>query len=120
MKVHTYEKAFLTVGALLLVGCLGALFYASSARGIHVPGHEAHIDPALVRQTPPFDAPGVHQTGPNSYDAVIIGSAWSFTPSEIRVPAGAENTFVSTSTDGLHGLVMAGTRGNGMLIPGRG
>ncbi|HLU26773.1 MAG TPA: cytochrome c oxidase subunit II [Longimicrobiales bacterium] len=119
MKVHTYEKAFLTVGALLLVGCLGALFYASSARGIHLPGHDAHIDPALVRQTPPFDQPGVHQTGPNSYDAVIIGSAWSFTPTEIRVPVGAEITFVATSTDVLHGLMIPGTRVNVMLIPGQ-
>jgi cytochrome c oxidase subunit 2 len=119
MRVHMYEKAFLAVGALLLVACLAALLYASTARGIHLPGHAGRIDPQAVAETPPFDDPGVHQTGPNSYDAVIIGRAWQFVPAEIRVPVGAEITFISTSVDILHGIHVAGTRVNVMLIPGQ-
>ncbi|MCI0436564.1 MAG: hypothetical protein L0271_23445 [Gemmatimonadetes bacterium] len=38
---------------------------------------------------------------------------------EIRVPAGAEITFVSTTTDVLHGFNVEGTRLNMMLIPGQ-
>ena len=43
----------------------------------------------------------------------------SFRPAEIRVPAGAEITFLSTATDVLHGFHVEGTRVNMMLIPGQ-
>jgi cytochrome c oxidase subunit 2 len=119
MRVHTYEKAFLWVGGALLVVFLGVLGYTSVAMGIHLPGHEGHVDPATVRTTPPFDQPGVRQTGPNAYEAVILASAWQFTPGELRIPRGAEVTFTATSTDVLHGFHVAGTRINLMLIPGQ-
>ncbi len=119
MKIHSYEKAFLSLGGILLVLCLGALLYASLAMGIHLPGHVAELDPQQVSTTPPFDNPGLHQTGENRYDAVIIGSMWMFNPAEIRVPRGAEVTFVSTSPDVLHGFNIEGTRINMMLIPGQ-
>lgn len=119
MKVHQYEKTFLAVGAVLLVACLGALLYASTSHNVHLPGHAGTIDPARVRETPPFDQPGVRQTAANAYEAVVIGSAWSFTPAEIRVPAGAAITFIATSTDIIHGFYIAKTRVNVMLIPGQ-
>lgn len=119
MKVHTYEKAFLAVGLGLLVACAGALVYATVAHGLHLPGREAQIVPQQVYQTPPFDNPGVHQTGPNRYDVVIVGQAWSFNPTEIRVPVGAHVNFISTSIDVLHGFNVEGTRVNLMLIPGQ-
>lgn len=121
MKVHHYEKAFLWFGALMLVVFLIALLFASVAMGIHLPGREEHgaIDPAQVRSIPPFDRPGVHRTGEKSFDAVIIGQAWAFQPREIRVPAGAEVTFLSTSVDVIHGIHIQGSRINMMLIPGQ-
>lgn len=119
MKVHRYETAFLTVSAVLTVACLVALLYATTALGIHLPGHVATIDPRAVDTTPPFDQPGVRQTAPGAYEAVIVGATWSFTPSEVRVPAGSRVTFISTSKDVIHGLHVAGTRINVMLIPGQ-
>jgi cytochrome c oxidase subunit 2 len=119
MKVHTYERVFLTVGAIMLVAFLGALLYASVAMGIHLPGPAGKVDPAMVMRTPPFNTPGVHQTGPNQYQAVIVGFVWGFTPAEIRVPAGAEVTFTATTLDVIHGFEIEGTRLNMMLIPGR-
>lgn len=113
------EKAFLTTGIVLLVACLVALFYTSLAMGITLPGRAGTIDPAALRTTAPFDEPGIRQTGPNSYEVVVIGYAWGYTPSTIEVPAGAEITFVSTSRDVLHGLAVEGTRVNVMLIPGQ-
>jgi cytochrome c oxidase subunit 2 len=119
MKVHTYEKAFLVVGIGVLAACMLALGYATLAHGIHLPGHGGRLDPRRTYQTPPFDRPGVRQTGPNSYEAVVIGQAWIFLPAEIRVPAGAEVTFIATSVDALHGFQVEGTRLNMMLIPGQ-
>lgn len=119
MKVETYERAFLWLGGLLLIACLGALLYASVAMGIHLPGRVGTLDPAEVRATPPFDALGVRQLGPNAYEVVMIGQIWAFLPNEVRVPAGAEITFTATSADVLHGFHIDGTRINMMLIPGQ-
>jgi len=119
MKVHTYEKAFLWLGAVMLVAFMFALLYASIVMGIRLPGRAGLVDPALVASTPPFDDTGVHQTGPNSYDVVVIGRTWSFEPSEIHVPAGAEITFLVTTPDVIHGFMIEGTRVNMMLIPGQ-
>ena len=119
MKVETYEKAFLWLGAILLVVCLLALLYASLAMGIHLPGRAGEVDPLTMRAEPPFDNPGVIHTGENSYDVVMIGQLWTFVPAEIRVPVGAELTFVATSNDVLHGLHVEHTRINMMLVPGQ-
>jgi cytochrome c oxidase subunit II len=119
MKVHVYEKAFLSVGAGLLVVFMGVLLYASLGMGIHLPGRAGRIDPRAVSSTPPFDAPGVHRTGANSYDVVMIGHAWAFNPTEVRVPVGAEITFIVTSIDVVHGFNVERTRVNLMLVPGQ-
>jgi cytochrome c oxidase subunit 2 len=119
MKVHTYENAFLWLGAIVLVVCLAALAYGSVGLGIHLPTRVAEIDPQQVGSTPPFDAPGVRQTGPGQYEVVMIGRIWSFTPAEIEVPAGAEVTFTLTSPDVIHGFHIERTRVNMMLIPGQ-
>lgn len=119
MKVHTYEKAFLAAGALVLVACAAALAYATFGMGIHLPGDHGRIDPREVYSTPPFDAPGVRQLDANTYEVVMVGQAWSFNPPEVRVPAGVEVIFTATTTDVIHGLNVEGTRLNMMLIPGQ-
>lgn len=117
-NVERYEKAFLWVGAIVLIAFLLALLYSSVAMGIHLPGNEGRVDPATVASEPPFDEPGVRQLGPDRYEVVLIGRAWQFQPAEIRVPAGAEVTFIATSTDVMHGVHVEDTRINMMLIPG--
>src|SRR5574341_578843 len=119
MRIHSYERAFLVVSGALLVTCVGALVYAATARDMHLPGHVGTVDPAQLAATPPFDQPGVREVGPNRYEVVIIARTWSFFPNEIRVPAGAEVTFIATSGDVIHGFEVARTRLNAMLIPGQ-
>lgn len=119
MKVHTYERAFLVLGAALIILCGAALVYASVGMGIHLPGRVGMIEPSRVYSTPPFNRPGVRQTGPNEYEVVVVAQAWAFVPAEIRVPAGADVTFIGTTIDVIHGFYVAGTRVNLMLIPGQ-
>jgi cytochrome c oxidase subunit 2 len=119
MKVHTYERAFLWLGGIVLVACLLALTYGSVGLGLHLPTRAGEIDPQQVASTPPFDRPGVRQIGPGEYEAVIIGRIWSFAPAEIEVPAGAHVTFTMTTPDVIHGFYIEGTRVNLMLIPGQ-
>lgn len=119
MKVHLYEKAFLWLGAVLLVVCMGALLYASLAMGIHLPGRVGQVDPQDVRSTPPFTELGVHGAGPGEVSVVFLGRMWAFEPAEVRVPAGAEVTFIGTTVDVIHGFHIEGTRLNMMLVPGQ-
>jgi len=119
MKVHTYEKAFLIAGGVVLLLCGSALAYATFGMNMRLPGRVAQIDPAKVWETPPFNTPGVHKTGDNQYEVVIVAMAWAFMPAEIRVPRNAEITFTATSVDVIHGFEIARTRVNMMLIPGQ-
>jgi cytochrome c oxidase subunit 2 len=119
MKVHSYERTFLWLGAAVLVLCMAALAYGSLGLHLHLPTREGEIDPQRVSSTPPFDAPGVRQTGPNSYEVVLIGRVWAFAPAEIEVPVNADVTFTMTSPDVIHGFYIERTRVNVMLIPGQ-
>ena len=113
------EKIFLTLSASMLLVFLGALFYSAFGMGMHLPGRGGTIDPAAVRVTPPFDQPGAREVAPGRYEVVVLGMAWAYQPSEIRVPAGSEVTFITTATDVVHGLHVEGTRVNLMLVPGQ-
>jgi cytochrome c oxidase subunit II len=115
----TMEKVFLSLAGAMMLVFLVALFYSAFAMGMHLPDRVGEINPAEVRSTPPFDNPGVHRVAEDEYDVVILGSAWSFQPSEVRVPVGAKVTFMATATDVLHGFHVEGTRLNFMLIPGQ-
>ncbi|MFQ5746887.1 MAG: cytochrome c oxidase subunit II [Gemmatimonadota bacterium] len=119
MKIHAYERAFLRLGAAMLVAFLGALGYSAFAMGVRLPSRAGEIDPKLVRETPPFDHPGLRRTGPDTYEVVLLAQAWSFNPREIEIPAGATVTFRATSADVVHGLSIEGTRVNAMLLPGQ-
>lgn len=119
MKVHQFERSIAAVSGALLVLCAAALLYATTVRDMHLPSRVGRVDPARLPETPPFDQPGVRQTGPNSYEVVVIGRTWLYQPGEIRVPAGAEVTFVATSGDVIHGMLIPETRVNVMLIPGQ-
>ena len=49
----------------------------------------------------------------------MVAGIWFFTPNEIRVPEGAEVTFVATSRDVIHGLFLPHADVNVMLLPGQ-
>jgi cytochrome c oxidase subunit II len=119
MKIHTYEKAFLSAGGIVLVVCMAALVYATLGMGLHLPGAVGQIDPRDVPSTPPFDQPGVREIAPGRYEAAIVARAWNFQPAEIRVPVDADIVFTVTSVDVLHGFNVEGTRLNLMLVPGQ-
>ncbi len=119
MTVERIEKVFLILAGAMLVVFLLALFYSAFGMGMHLPDREGEIVPTEVRNTPPFDNPGVREVEPGRYEVVVLGRAWAFEPDEIRVPAGAEIDFISTATDVIHGFHVEGTRMNAMLIPGQ-
>jgi len=117
--VYLYELAWILPSIAIPVGMLVALVVTAFGVGIHLPGAEGRIDPTKVAQTPPFDQPGLVQVGPGRYEARIVAGIWTFTPAEIRVPAGSTVTFVVTSRDLVHGLMIHKANINLMLLPGQ-
>jgi cytochrome c oxidase subunit II len=117
--VYLYELAWILPSIAIPVGMLAALTVTAFGAGIHLPTAEGRVDPTKVAQTAPFDNPGVVQLGPDRYQVNLTAQVWSFAPSEIRVPAGSTVTFVATSKDVVHGLMIHGARVNVMLLPGQ-
>jgi len=117
--VYLYELAWILPSIAIPVGMLAALTVTAFGAGIHLPTVEGRVAPSRVAQTAPFDAPGLRQTGPDRYEVVMTSQIWAFAPSEIRVPAGSTVTFVATSKDIVHGLLIAGVHVNVMLLPGQ-
>jgi cytochrome c oxidase subunit 2 len=117
--VYLYELAWILPSIAIPVGMLAALLVTAFGAGIHLPGIGGRVNPARVLETPPFDQLGVVQTGPGRYEVRMVAQIWSFTPAEVRVPAGSTVTFVATSRDVVHGLFIPRANVNVMLLPGQ-
>ena len=113
-----FELAWILPSIALPFGILVAILVTVFGVGMHVPSTHSQIDPRQVATTPPFDQPGVVETGHLEYEARMIARTWSFDPAEIRVPVGAEVTFVVASQDLVHGMLIEEPNINVMLIPG--
>jgi cytochrome c oxidase subunit II len=119
LHIETAEKRYMAAMALFLCAAAAALIISVVGHHASLPEPAGRVDPAVVRQTPPFDDVGVHQTGPNEYDVVMVAQAWSWDPAVVEVPAGADVTFEVTSTDVVHGMRVPHTNLNAMVIPGQ-
>jgi len=118
MHIHRSERVWLWFGVATLIVFLGLIGFAAIADGIQPPSHSQTIDPTKVAQTPPFDKPGIHQTGDHAVDAYMVARYPAFTPSTISIPAGTEVTFYVTSPDVVHGFYIEGTDVNMTIVPG--
>ncbi len=119
MKKHTlFELAWILPSLALPFGILVAILVTVFGVGMHVPSAHSRIDPKQAATTAPFDQLGVFKTGYMTYEARMLARTWSFDPAEIRVPVGSEVTFVVTSLDLVHGMLIDDPNVNVMLIPG--
>jgi len=117
--VDPYEKVWMIIGVVILVGLLTLVTIAAMAKGIQVPQPERRVDPNTVAQTGPFSEPGLRDLGNNKYEAYILGRTWAWEPKEIHVPVGATVTFFLTSKDVQHGFLLWNTNVNFMVLPGQ-
>jgi cytochrome c oxidase subunit 2 len=117
--VYLYELAWILPSIAIPVGMLAALTVTAFGAGIHLPSVDRRVNPTKLAETPPFDTPRIVQVAPDKYDVYLTGQIWSFTPAEVRVPAGSTVTFIATSRDVVHGLMIPGANINTMLLPGQ-
>jgi cytochrome c oxidase subunit 2 len=117
--VYLYELAWILPSVAIPVGMLVALIVSAFGAGIHLPGNEGQVDPTKIAQTAPFDRPGLVELAPGRYEVRLVAQVWAFAPAEVRIPAGSTVTFVATSRDVVHGLLIHGVHLNVMLLPGQ-
>ena len=117
--IYLYELAWILPSIAIPVGMLAALTVTAFGAGIHLPGVEGRVEPATLARTAPFDKPSVAAVGAGRYEVHLTGQVWTFSPNEIRVPVGSTVTFVATSRDVVHGLMIHGANVNTMLLPGQ-
>jgi len=118
MRIHRYERWWMTFGIGMLIVFLAFIGFAALADNIHPPSGLQQIDPRNITQTPPFDKPGLRRLPDGTYEAYYVAQVFSFTPAKLSIPAGAKVTFYVTSADVVHGFFIPGTDINMMAIPG--
>ncbi|WML51075.1 cytochrome c oxidase subunit II [Neobacillus sp. PS3-12] len=122
MHIHKYERIWLTFGIAMLIVFLTIVGVNAFMMGRNPPSGLNEIDPDHVRETVPFNHPGLHKIGDNRYELDIVSSAFSYdvgtSDKVIKIPKGATVTFRAATTDVIHGLSLAGTNVNMMVEPG--
>ena len=123
MEIHAYEKLWLGVALLLIVGFVATVTYGAVGAGVAMIDDDGGtVDPKSVDDHPKFGNPGVYQSGPNTYDVYVVARQFAYQPGTtdpIVVPANSTITFHVTSADVIHGFEVVGTNANTMAIPGQ-
>ena len=123
MEIHRFEKLWVALALLLIVGIIGTVTYGAVGAGVKmVDDSGGTVDANALNDHPRFGEPGTYQAGQNEYDVYVISRQFLFEPGTnepIRVPAGSTVTFHITSSDVVHGFEMPGTNINTMVIPGQ-
>jgi cytochrome c oxidase subunit 2 len=119
MGIDPYEKAWMRVSVVLLVAFAIVVSVAGFAMGFQIPGADDEVDPRTVAETSPWNDPGVREIGDGEFEAYVVAQAWSFSPRELVVPAGAKLTVHVTTIDVQHGFKVTDTNLNMMVVPGQ-
>jgi cytochrome c oxidase subunit 2 len=139
MEIHRFEKIWLVVSLLLIVGFIVTITYGAVGAGVAmIDDSGGTIDSSNPTDSPEFREPGVYSaedvetTGDASaategehavdYHVYVLSRQFAFEPGTnepIQVPAESTVRFHITSVDVIHGFEVAGTNVNIMVIPGQ-
>lgn len=122
MDIHRYEKIWIAISVLLIIGLITSIVYGVTAKNIGtVRKSHQHINSNNLSNTK-FANPGGHWAGPNHYVVHVVGRQWLWQPGSsnpIMVPTNTTVTFYVTSADVVHGFEVVGSKVNVMAIPGQ-
>ena len=120
LHIDRYEGWWIRISLIMVTVFAVAVAISSFAWGIQLPGYYQRIDPQTLNDpSSPFANPGLRELAPGKYEAYMTAQVWSFSPSELRIPAGSEVTFYVTARDVQHGFKIAETNINMMVLPGQ-
>jgi cytochrome c oxidase subunit 2 len=121
MHIDPYERNWIRISIILLIGFAIAISVAAFAFGFQVPSPEQRVDPRTVATDPnsPWSDPGLRELAPGKYEAYVLAQTWSYLPREMTIPVGSEVTFYITSKDVQHGFKLQDTNLNVQIVPGQ-
>ncbi|MEF8773933.1 MAG: cytochrome C oxidase subunit II, partial [Halobacteriales archaeon] len=95
MEVHRFEKLWLVVSMLLIVGWIGTVIYGSVGPGVAMVGdQDRQVDSGDPVASEDFREPGVYcNDGGTECDAYVLSQQFNFQPDPIVVPANSTVTF---------------------------
>jgi len=121
MDIHRYEKIWIGISLLFVLGLIATVTYGAVGAGVKTIGNQGGtVNPNDLQNTP-FGNPGVRKVGPNHYAVYVVARQFYYQPGTgkpITVPAGSDVTFYVTSADVIHGFEVVDTNINSMAIPG--
>jgi cytochrome c oxidase subunit II len=116
--IARWERRWLSVSGLMSLFFLLLIAYSLAFQGAHIAQRSGRTTPDQLASNPLFAEPGVRLLAPNQFQVTLMAQAFAFTPSEIRLPVGAEVDFFLTSRDVIHGFQIQNTNVNVELLPG--
>lgn len=118
--VTATERRWFWIVTSVVVVIVGVIILTAALDNLHPPSNAQTIDPARVYQMPEFAESnlGTARNPDGSVTVRFIAQQYSFVPRCLKVPQGTPVTFRTTSADVIHGLIVAGTNVNTMVVPG--
>ncbi len=111
MAINVLEKRALMGAVAFVAASLGLIAYATWGLGISVPT-------CIPLGTKPYDQASVTKHDGNNYEVHFVTRMWAFEPNVLRVPTGSTLDIYAVTKDVTHGLEIAGTNVNLMVVPG--
>ena len=100
---------------IMLTGVMLVIFLVAVLRGI---AKYATDIPECIPYDEAYLQPDIKEVDEGVYQVFMLAQMWSFEPSEIYLPVGAEVDFYLSSKDVVHGLHIADKSINMMAVPG--
>ncbi|MCA9839565.1 MAG: c-type cytochrome [Trueperaceae bacterium] len=116
--IAKWERRWLSASGLMSLTFVIFIAINLALEGTHIAQTTSRTTPDVLGSHELFANPGVTALGPGKFQVAATAQAFSFTPSEIRLPVGAEVDFYLTSKDVLHGFQIENTNINVETIPG--
>ncbi len=113
-----WERRWLAASGLISLLFIILIAYSLAVEGAHIAQGSGRTAPEQLLGSGSFANPGILELSANKFQVTVVAQMFSFQPSEMRLPVGAEVTFFMTSRDVLHGYQIQNTNINVELIPG--
>jgi len=110
VRVNSVEKKVLLTATLFIGASLALIAYATWGLGITVPD--------CIPASKGFEQASIIKHEGKNYEIHYVSRMWAFEPSVIRVPTGSTLDLYVISRDVTHGLQIAATNVNLMVVPG--
>lgn len=117
-QIALWERRWLAFSGLISLMFVLLISYTLALEGGHIAQRSQRGTPEQILAQDLFENPGVRPLGPGRYQVTSVAQAFTFQPTDVRVPVGAETEFYLTSRDVLHGYQVENTNINVEVIPG--